>query len=295
MASGCLFLLAQCPSVLISVWSCVTLSSGGLSSRAGSPSGTQTYTKGLLMHSCSQPSGTPLEESAAWNDPGLGVAVTALAGGELTVGDEFWARHGENRGDLGRILGSPRCVQRQGVRARISVAATGASAVSCRGARLVAQQLERDAVVLFGWNLGIPRWAEATNGKLLEHPAHAQPSQVVVVVPTDFGFDGRKDRDGILQEAVLQCFQERRRTVKVDLVSEDTLPQFRFRCHHTLQYLSSQVSNGNLRRAAGGLARCPPPQRRSRSPRRNFIEDVSDSDDAVHLRRPYMKRERSNE
>ena len=29
--------------------------------------------------------------------PGLDVAVTALAGGELTVGDEFWARHGENR------------------------------------------------------------------------------------------------------------------------------------------------------------------------------------------------------
>ena len=25
--------------------------------------------------------------------PGLGVAVTVLAGGELTVGDEFWARH----------------------------------------------------------------------------------------------------------------------------------------------------------------------------------------------------------
>ena len=24
------------------------------------------------------------------------MAVTALAGGELTVGDEFWARHGEN-------------------------------------------------------------------------------------------------------------------------------------------------------------------------------------------------------
>ena len=60
-----------------------------------------------------------------------------------------------------------------------------------------AERLESDAVVLFGWNLGIPRWAEATYGKLLEHPAHAQPSQVVDVVPTDFGFDGRKDRDGI--------------------------------------------------------------------------------------------------
>ena len=89
------------------------------------------------------------------------------------------------------------------------------------------------------------------------------------------------NRDGILQEVVLQCFQERRRTVKVDLVSEDTLPQFRFRCHHTLQYLSSQVSNGNLRRAAGGLLRCPPPQRRSQSPRRNFTVDVSDSEATV--------------
>ena len=89
---------------------------------------------------------------------------------------------------------------------------------------LYAGELESDAVVLFGWNLGIPRWAEATYGKLLEHTAHAQPSQVVVVVPTDFGFDVWKDCDGTLQEAVLQCFQERRRTVKVDLVSEDTVP-----------------------------------------------------------------------
>ena len=238
--------------------------------------------------------------------PGLDVAVTALVANSPSVTS---SGRGRKRGDLGRILGSPRCVQRQGVRARISVAATGASAVSCRGARLVAQQRgtlcgeagERRRRSL-RWNLGIPRWAEATYGKLLEHPAHAQPSQMVVVVPTDFGFDGQK-------EAVLQCFQERRRTVKVDLVSQDTLPQFRFRCLHTLQYLSSQVSNGNLRRATFGLARCPPPQRWSRSPRRNFIVDVSDSDDkfglpcrrlspsssdAVHLRRPYTKRERSN-
>ena len=70
VASDCLFLLAQCPSVLISVWSSAVLSSGGLSSRAGSPFGTRTHTMGLLMHSCSQPSGTPLEESAAWNDQG---------------------------------------------------------------------------------------------------------------------------------------------------------------------------------------------------------------------------------
>ena len=92
MASCCLFLLAQCPSVLISVWSSATLSSGGLSSRAGSPFGTRTHTMGLLMHSCSQPSGG----KRGLERPGLDVAVTALAGGELTVGDEFWVRHGEN-------------------------------------------------------------------------------------------------------------------------------------------------------------------------------------------------------
>ena len=98
-------------------------------------------------------------------------------------------------------------MQRQGVRSRISVAATGASTVSCQGAHLVVQQrgtpcgrLESDAVVLFGWNLGIPRGAEATYGKLLEHTAHAQPSQVVVVVPTDFGFDGWKDNPHIAQQ-----------------------------------------------------------------------------------------------
>ena len=43
--------------------------------------------------------------------PGLDVAVTALAGGELTVVDEFWGAVRRKRGDLGRILGSPRCVQ----------------------------------------------------------------------------------------------------------------------------------------------------------------------------------------
>ena len=132
------------------------------------------------------------------------MAVTALAGGELTVGDEFWAWQGGNRGDLGRILGSPRCVQRQGVRDRSSAVAE-AHALLLNSVAHYAERLDSDAVVLFGWNLGIPRWAKATYGKLLEHPAHAQPSQVVVVVPTEFQFDGRKDRDGILQEAVLQC------------------------------------------------------------------------------------------
>ena len=135
-------------------------------------------------------------------------------------GDEFWARHGENGVTSDAFLEAL-------VACKDRVCGPVAEANAYYAGRV-----ESDAVVLFGWNLGIPRWAEATYGKLLEHPAHAQPSQVVVVVPTDFGFDGRKDRDGISQEAVLQCFQERRRTVKVDLVSEDTLPQCRFRCHH---------------------------------------------------------------
>ena len=197
--------------------------------------------------------------------PGLDVAVTALAGGELTVGDEFWARHGEN-GFLEALVACKDIVSTAEFRWLPQAppqSVAKAHTLLLNSVAHHAERLESDAVVLFGWNLDIPRWAEA----------------VVVVVPTDFGFDGWKDRDGILQEAVLQCFQERRRTVKVDLVSEDTLPQFRFRCHHTLQYLSSQVSNGNLRRAAGGLARCPPPQRRSRSPRRNFTVNISDSDD----------------
>ena len=204
--------------------------------------------------------------------PGLGVAVTALAGGELTVGDEFWARHRENGCDLGRILGSPRCVQRQGVHTRISVAATGASSVSCRGALLVAQQRgtpcgeagERRRRSL-RMESGHPRVGpRATCGKLLERPR-------ACTTVTDFGFDGRKDRAGILEEAVLQCFHEWRRTVKVDLVTKDTLPQFSLPLPPSLQYLSREVSNGNLRRAAGGLARCPPPQRRSRSPHRSFF------------------------
>ena len=249
--------------------------------------------------------------------PGLDVAVTALAGGELTVGDEFWARHGENGVTSDAFLEAlVACKDRVSTPEFRWLPQAPPQSVAKAHTLLLnsvahyAERLESDAVVLFGWNLVIPRWAEATYGKLLEHTAHAQPSQVVVVVPADFGFDGWKDCDGILHEAVLQCFQERRRTAKVDLVSEDTLPQFRFRCHHTLQYLSSQVSNRNLRRAAGGLARCPPPQRRSRSPRRNFTVDISDSDDefglpygrlspsssdAPHLRRPYTKRKKSNE
>ena len=145
--------------------------------------------------------------------PGLDVAVTALAGGELTVGDEFWARHGENGVTSDAFLEAfVECKDRVcGQEFRWLPQAHPQSVAEAHALFLNSvAHLESDAVVLFGWNLGIPRWAEATYGKLLEHPALAQPSQVVVVVPTDFGFDGQKDRDGILQEAVLQCFQERR-------------------------------------------------------------------------------------
>ena len=135
--------------------------------------------------------------------------------GELTVGDEFWARHGENgvtsdaslaalvackdRVCKDRVCGPEfRCLPQA---PPLSVAE--AHALLLNSVAHCAERLESDALVLFGRNLGIPSWAEATYGKLLEHPVHAQPSQVVVVVTTDLGFDGRKDRDGILQEAVL--------------------------------------------------------------------------------------------
>ena len=162
-----------------------------------------------------------LEGKRGLERPGLGVAVTALAGGELTVGDEFGARHGEN-----------------GVTSDAFLEAL----VACK---------DRVCGPEFRW---LPQ---------------ALPQSVA-------------EAHALLLNSV----------------------------DHTLQYLSSQVSNGNLRRAAGGLARCPPPQRRSRSPRRNFTVDTSDSDDefglphgrlspsssdAVHLRRPYTKREGSNE
>ena len=172
--------------------------------------------------------------------PGLDMAVTALAGGELTVGDVFWARRGENGVTSDAFLEAlVACKDRVSTPEFRWLPQAPPQSVANAHTLLLnsvvhyAERLESDAVVLFGWNLCIPKWAEATYGKLLEHTAHAQPAQVVVVVPTDFGFDGQKDRDGILQEAVLQCFQGRRRIVKVDLVSEDTHPQFRFSCHHT--------------------------------------------------------------
>ena len=103
---------------------------------------------------------------------------------------------------------------------------------------------ESDAVVLFGWNLFIPEWAEASCGELLEHKAHAQPSQVVAVVPTDFDCNAWKDRDDILRGAVyFHCFQARRRTAEVHLNSEEELPEFHIGCHETLQYLYDQVSD----------------------------------------------------
>ena len=187
--------------------------------------------------------------------PGLDVAVTALTGGELTVGDEFWARHG------GIGVTSDAFLQ---------------ALITCK---------DRVCGPEFRWLPQAPPQSVAeAHAWLLNSVAH---------------YAERLESDA-------------RRSLRMESghpdVSEDTLPQFRSRCHHTLQCLSSQVSNGNLRRAAGGLARCP--LRRSRSPRRNFTVDVSDSDDefglpygrlspsssdTVHLRRPYTKRAGSNE
>ena len=173
---------------------------------------------GLLMHSCSQPSGTPLEESAAWNDQGWmwpsqlslvanSPSVTSSGRGTEKTGVTSDAFLEALVACKDRVCGPDfRWLPEAPL---LSVAK--AHTLLLNSVAHYAGRLESDAVVLFGWNLGIPRWAEATYGKLLEHTAHAQPSQVVVVVLTDFGFDGWKDRDGILQEAVLQCFQERRR------------------------------------------------------------------------------------
>ena len=71
-----------------------TLSSGGLSSRAGS--GTRTPHQGFVDAFLFSAIWHALGGKRGLERPGLDVAVTALAGGELTVGDEFWARHGEN-------------------------------------------------------------------------------------------------------------------------------------------------------------------------------------------------------
>ena len=94
---------------------------------------------------------------------------------------------------------------------------------------------------------------------------------------------------------------EWRRTVKVDLVSEYTLLHFRFRCHHTLQYLSPSV-NGNLRRAGGRdrfhhLSVVLEVHAETSSPGFRWwvrYGRLSPSSGAVHLR-PYTKREGSNE
>ena len=101
--------------------------------------------------------------------PGLDVAVTALAGGELTVGDEFWARHGENGVTSDAFLEAlVACKDRVcGPELRWLPQAPPLSVAKARTLLLnsvahYAGRLESDAVVLFGWNLGIPRWAEAT-------------------------------------------------------------------------------------------------------------------------------------
>ena len=69
--------------------------------------------------------------------PGLDVAVTALV---ATVGDEFWARHGENGVTSDAFLEALVACKDRVCGPEFRWAATGASAVSCRGAHLVAQQ-----------------------------------------------------------------------------------------------------------------------------------------------------------
>ena len=105
--------------------------------------------------------------------PGLDVAVTALAGVQLTVGDEFWARPGENGVTSDEFLATlVACKDRVSTpefrwlpQAPPQSVAKAHTLVLNSGAHY-AERLESDAVVLFGWNLGIPRWAEATYGKL---------------------------------------------------------------------------------------------------------------------------------
>ena len=67
----------------------------------------RTHTMGLLMHSCSQPSGTPLEASTAWNDEGwMWPSQLWLVANSPSVTSS--GRGTEKTGDLGRFLGSPR-------------------------------------------------------------------------------------------------------------------------------------------------------------------------------------------
>ena len=97
--------------------------------------------------------------------------------GEFTVVDEFRARHGENGMNSDAFLEAP-------LRAKTGCA--GQNFGGChrrlrsqlpRHALLLnsvahsAGRLESDAVVLSGWNPGIQRWAEATYGKLIDHPS----------------------------------------------------------------------------------------------------------------------------
>ena len=85
VASGCLFLLAQCPSVLISVWSSATLSSGVI--KGGKPIWNPDPHHGFVDAFLFSAIWHALGGKRGLERPGLDVAVTALAGGELTVGD----------------------------------------------------------------------------------------------------------------------------------------------------------------------------------------------------------------
>ena len=88
----------------------------------------------------------------------MGVAVTALAGGELTVGDEFWARHGENGVTSDAYLEAfVACKDRvcgpefRWLPQALLQSVAEAHALLLNSVAHYAGRLESDAVVLFGW------------------------------------------------------------------------------------------------------------------------------------------------
>ena len=115
--------------------------------------------------------------------PGLDVAVTALTGGELTVGDEFWARHGGIGVTSDAFLQALiTCKDRVcGPEFRWLPQAPPQSVAEAHAWLLnsvahYAERLESDAVVLFGWNLGIPTSARTHSRSFA--PAATTPCSV---------------------------------------------------------------------------------------------------------------------
>ena len=203
----------------MSAWCSATLSSAGRSSGTGSPGWDPDTQHGSVDAHLFKAVWHALGGKRGLERPGLKLAVTVLAGGELTVGDEFWVQHGKKEltsdAFLEALVACKDTVTTPEFRWRPQEPARSADRAHTSLLQSVvhyAEMLESDAVVLFGWNLFIPEWAEASYGELLQHVAPAQPSQVVAVVPADFECTDWKDCDAILLEAVCHCFQARRRT-----------------------------------------------------------------------------------